>query len=170
MGFYCEWHWHRRTSRELTPFQNLGDFKSTSCFTPFAYVYLWFSLFIAVAVYAVDIFTAYQLLAFSKWSSQIEPSQLIPFDVSKWVFTICIILSFVNLAYEYLRAVRIMRRGSVAECFLDALAARLETIRIGSGRGWRRFLVFAELTDSKKGAEYIALFTFFTFQCRATGC
>lgn len=33
-----------------------------------------------------------------------------------------------------------------------------------NGRGWRRFLVFAELTKSKKGAEYVALFTFFSFQ------
>jgi hypothetical protein len=29
-------------------------------------------------------------------------------------------------------------------------------------------LVFAELTKSKKGAEYIALFTFFSFQCKAS--
>lgn len=38
---------------------------------------------------------------------------------------------------------------------------------MGQGRGWKRFLVFAELTKSKKGAEYIALFTFFSFQCEA---
>lgn len=59
----------------------------------------------------------------------------------------------------------IIRRGSVAESFLDNLAVRLQSIRIcGSGKGWRRFLVFAELTKSKKGAEYIALFTYFSFQ------
>ncbi|KAK3303554.1 uncharacterized protein B0T15DRAFT_279036 [Chaetomium strumarium] len=165
MGFLS----HRRRDVEVNPeqkwdFISLNDFKSTSCFTPFAYGYLWFSLIISLAVYAVDVFTAYQLLAFNKWSSQIEPTQLVPFDISKWIFSICIILSFANLAYEYFRAVTIMRRGSVAECFLDSLAARLESIRLGSGRGWKRFLVFAELTKSKKGAEYIALFTFFSFQ------
>lgn len=59
----------------------------------------------------------------------------------------------------------IIRRGSVAESFLDNLAVRLQSIRIcGSGKGWRRFLVFAELTKSKKGAEYIALFTYFSLQ------
>lgn len=105
-------------------------------------------------------------MAFNRWSSQIEPTQLIPFDISKWIFTVCIILSFVNLAYEFIRAINIMRRGSVAESFLDSLAARLESIRLGSGQGWKRFLVFAELTRSKKGAEYIALFTFFSFQCK----
>ncbi|AEO64014.1 uncharacterized protein THITE_2109685 [Thermothielavioides terrestris NRRL 8126] len=165
MGFLS----HRRRDVEVQPeqkwdFISLNDFKSTSCFTPFAYGYLWFSLIISLAVYAVDVFTAYQLLVFNKWSSTIEPTTLVNFNITKWIFSVCIILSFVNLAYEYFRAVAIMRRGSVAECFLDSLAARLESIRMGSGKGWKRFLVFAELTKSKKGAEYIALFTFFSFQ------
>lgn len=155
---------HQLTRERL---QSLNDFKATSCLAPFAYCYLWFSLILSVAVYAVDVFTAYQLLAFGKWSSTIEATKLVNFDVTKYIFAVCIILSFVNLAYEYFRAIAIMRRGSVAECFLDSLAARLESIRLGSsGRGWKRFLVFAELTKSKKGAEYIALFTFFSFQCK----
>ncbi|KAL2264649.1 hypothetical protein VTJ83DRAFT_7159 [Remersonia thermophila] len=165
MGFLS----HRRRDVEVNPeqkwdFISLNDFKATSVGPVFAYAFLWISLVISMAVYAVDVFTAYQLLAFNKWSSQIEPTQLIPFDISKWIFTICILLSVANLCYEYFRAIAIMRRGSVAECFLDSLAARLESIRLGSGRGWKRFLVFAELTKSKKGAEYIALFTFFSFQ------
>ncbi|CAK7267034.1 Potassium transporter [Sporothrix epigloea] len=144
----------------------LNDFKSQSCFTPIAYVYLYFSLCLSIAVYAVDTFTAVNLLVFDRWSSEIAPTQLISFTVSKWIFSICIILSVVNLAYEHIRALRIMRRGSVAECYLDNLAVRLESVRIGTGQGhgWKRFLVFAELTRSKKGAEYIALFTYFSFQ------
>lgn len=142
----------------------LNDFKSTSCLTPFAYCYLWFSLFLSIAVYGVDGFTAVNLLVFDKWSSDIEPSQLVPFDVSKWIFAICIILSVINLLYEHIRAHRVMRRGSVAECYLDSLAARLESIRFGSGKGFKRFLVFAELTKSKKGAEYVALFSYFSLQ------
>ncbi|KAK4190982.1 hypothetical protein QBC35DRAFT_45548 [Podospora australis] len=149
---------------ETWDFISLNDFKSTSCWTPFAYVILWISMFLSVAVYAVDTFTAYQLLAFNNWSSQIEPSQMVNFDTTKWIFTGCIILSVINLIYEHIRANRIMRRGSVAESFLDHIAQRLECFRMGKGRGWKRFLVFAELTKSKKGAEYIALFTFFNFQ------
>lgn len=59
---------------------------------------------------------------------------------------------------------RVMKRGAVAESFLDSLAVRLQCIRWGKGRGYKRFLVFAELTKSKKGAEYVALFTYFSFQ------
>jgi hypothetical protein len=119
---------------------------------------------LSCAVYGVDTFTAINLLAFNEWSSEIKPTQLISFDVSKWIFSICIILSIINLAFEHIRANRIMRRGSVAECYLDSLAVRLESVRMGNGQGWRRFLVFAELTKSKKGAEYVALFTYFSFQ------
>ncbi|CAK7214201.1 Potassium transporter [Sporothrix bragantina] len=142
----------------------LNDFKSQSCFTPIAYAYLYFSLGLSIAVYAVDTFTAVNLLVFDRWSSEIAPTQLISFTASKWIFSICIILSVINLAYEHIRAMRIMRRGSVAECYLDNLAVRLESVRLGKGQGWKRFLVFAELTKSKKGAEYIALFTYFSFQ------
>ncbi|KAI0849813.1 hypothetical protein F5Y00DRAFT_51797 [Daldinia vernicosa] len=158
-----------RKQAEIRPEQkwdaiSLKDFKSTSCFTPFAYAYLYFSLIISVAVYGVDTFTAINLLAFNTWSSSIAPTQLISRDVSKWIFSICIIASFVNLAFEHIRAMRVMKRGSVAECYLDNLAVRLESARLGKGQGWRRFLVFAELTKSKKGAEYVALFTYFSFQ------
>ncbi|KAG5928350.1 hypothetical protein E4U42_000796 [Claviceps africana] len=141
---------------------NLQDFKAKGCGPGFAYGYLCFMLIISTAVYAVDSFTAVNLLAFNRWSSKIEPA--IPFDVSKWIFSVCILLSFVNLAFEGIRAIRVMRRNNVAECFLDSLAARWESIRLGSGQGWRRFLVFAELTKSKKGSEYVALFTYFSFQ------
>lgn len=58
-----------------------------------------------------------------------------------------------------------MRRGSVAESYLNPLAATLESIRINSeASGWRRFLVFAALTKSRKGADYVALFVYFQFQ------
>lgn len=56
-----------------------------------------------------------------------------------------------------------MRRGSVAESYLDPLAATLESIRVGCD-GWKRFLVFAALTKSRKGADYVALFAYFQFQ------
>lgn len=121
-------------------------------------------MLISSAVYGVDTFTAVNLLAFDKWSSSIEPG--IPLSISKWIFSICIIASWVNLGFEYLRAYRVIRRGAVAESYLDSLAVRIQSTRMGqTGLGWRRFLVFAELTKSKKGAEYVALFTYFAFQC-----
>lgn len=142
---------------------NLDDFKSESCFTPFSYFFLYVFLVISLAVYAVDTFTAVNLLAFSRWAGQIKPT--IPFTVSRWIFAVCIIISFVLLALRWLHAIRAIRSGSIAQSYLDSLAVRIQSIRPGKrGRGWRRFLVFAELTKSKKGAEYVALFAYFSFE------
>ncbi|KAI2636723.1 hypothetical protein GGS21DRAFT_44756 [Xylaria nigripes] len=158
-----------RKAAEIQPEQkwdaiSLQDFKPSSVFTYIAYGYLYFSILLSLAVYGVDIFTAINLLAFNHWSSSIEPTQLLTFQQSKWIFAGAILASLVNLMFEHFRAWRVMKRGSVAECYLDNLGVRLESIRIGSGQGWRRFLVFAELTKSRKGAEYVALFSYFSLQ------
>lgn len=123
-------------------------------------------LVVSVAVYALDSYTAVNLLILDQWSSKIEPD--IPLEISKWVFSGCIILSFLNLGWESWRAFRVIKRGNVAASYLDPLAVRWESIRMGSGQGWKRFLVFAELTKSKKGAEYVALFTYFSLQGRSS--
>ncbi|KAI9829168.1 MAG: hypothetical protein M1832_000191 [Thelocarpon impressellum] len=141
---------------------NLSDFKSTSCLTPMSYGILYISLLISVAVYAVDVFIAVNLLFYDRWTGSVKPVAL---NITKWVFAGCILLSFINLAFEWTRAVRVMKRGGVAESYLDPLAVRIQSIRPGkNGRGWRRFLVFAELTKSRKGVEYVALFSYFSFK------
>lgn len=56
-------------------------------------------------------------------------------------------------------AFKVMRRGCVTDDYLDDLAVVLQSIRCGTG--WQRFLVFAELTKSKKKVSWIALFVYF---------
>jgi len=143
--------------------QNLSDFKSTSCVTPLSYGVLYYFLLVSVAVYVVDIFTAANLLFFDRWSGQVQP--VIPFTYARWIFAGCIVLSWVLLFYRWMRAIRVIRGGVVAASYLDPLAVRVQSVRTGKeGRGWRRFLVFAALTKGRKGAEYVALFTFFSFE------
>lgn len=165
MGLHCEsCESPGREPRGLTiNLQNLDDFKNTTCFTGFSYGMVWVFLVLSLAFYGVDSFTAVNLLVFSRWSGQIEPS--IPFSISRWIFAACIMLSFVLLFFRWLRTIRVIRSGSIAECYLDPLAVRVQSIRLGRrGRGWKRFLVFAELTKSKKGADYVALFSYFSFE------
>jgi hypothetical protein len=142
---------------------NLSDFKSTSCFTPLSYGVLYITLIVSVAVYIADIFVAVNLLLFNKWAGQIKP--WLDLKYTRWIFAGCIILSLVLLVYRWIRAIRAIRTGGIAQSYLDPLAVGLQSIRVGErGRGYRRFLVFAELTKSKKGVEYIALFTYFSFE------
>ncbi|TKA60741.1 hypothetical protein B0A55_10604, partial [Friedmanniomyces simplex] len=143
---------------QLFSFITLSDFRKTSTWTLLAYIWLWFMAIVAIAVYAVDTFTAVNLLAFDKWSGQVKPE--VPFKYSKWIFAVCILLSWLLCFYEFFRAVRVIRRGGVAESYMDPLAVTLQSMR---PQGWRRFLVFTELTKSKKGADYIAFFVYFAF-------
>ncbi|KAL8754032.1 MAG: hypothetical protein Q9199_004617, partial [Rusavskia elegans] len=142
---------------------NLGDFRSTSCYSTLSYIILYNFIFISVAVYAVDLFTAANLLFFNRWSGQVKP--VISFKIARWLFAACILLSLVLLVYRWIRALRVIRSGVVAASYLDPLAVRIQSIRPGArGRGFRRFLVFGALTEGRKGAEYIALFTYFSFE------
>jgi hypothetical protein len=140
-------------------FITLSDFKNRSCWTPIAYFWLWCMALVGVAVYAVDTFTAVNLLVFDQWSSQVQPK--LPFKYSKWIFAICILLSWALCVYEWLRAIRVIRRGGVAASYMDPLGASLQSMR---PKGWKRFLVFTELTRSKKGTDYVAFFVYFAFQ------
>ena len=128
-----------------------------------SYGILYVFIFISVAVYAVDLFTAANLLFFNRWSGQVKP--VISFKIARWLFAACILLSLVLLVYRWIRALRVIKSGVVAASYLDPLAVRIQSIRPGArGRGFRRFLVFGALTEGRKGAEYIALFTYFSFE------
>lgn len=140
-------------------FIELDDFKCTSFWTYLAYGWLWFMGFVGVAVYAVDTFTAINLLAFDQWSSQVKPQ--IPLKYSKWIFSICIFVSWALLIYEWFRAIRVIKKDGVAASYMDPIAASLQSMR---SRGWKRFLVYTELTRSKKGTDYVAFFVYFGFQ------
>ena len=85
--------------------------------------------------------------------------------MAKWIFAGCIIASYVFLVYRWIKAVRVIRSGSISESYLEPLAAIFQSIRITkSGQGWKRFLVFAESTRSKKSIEVVALFVYLQFK------
>ncbi|QIX02032.1 hypothetical protein AMS68_007549 [Peltaster fructicola] len=137
----------------------LNDFKSTSAWNMPAYVWLWILFISTIVIYAVDTFTAVNLIVFNKWSSQVKPA--IPFDYSKWIFAGCILFSWALWGFEWFRAIRVINRGGVAESYMDPLAVSLQSMR---SKGWNRFLVFAELTKSKKGMDLVAFFSYFAFK------
>lgn len=137
----------------------LSDFKSTSSWNTIAYLWVWIMAIVAVAVFAADTFTAVNLLAYNKWTSKVEPK--IPIEYARWIFAGCILFGFVLYIFNWIFAIRAIRRGGIADSFLDPLAATLQSMR---GSGWRRFLVFANLTQSKKGTDYVAFFVYFSFQ------
>ncbi|PSR80136.1 hypothetical protein BD289DRAFT_75509 [Coniella lustricola] len=136
--------------------------KKAGITTHLDYLLLHVKMVISAIVYAMDMFTAINLIIFDHWSGDIKPP--IPFTITRWLFGGCIILSFLNLTYEFYGAWAIIRRGSIVESLLDNMAFRYLSRYTLDGQGWQRFLLFTDLGDTKRKVEHLALFTYVSFQ------
>ncbi|KAF8540277.1 hypothetical protein BDD12DRAFT_804656 [Trichophaea hybrida] len=147
---------------------NLSDFRSKSCLNYTAYFWIYMGTLISVTCYAADIYTAVILLAYNRWTNDtLERASLINFNVAKIVFSVCIFLSFVLLAIDWFFAIKVIKSDGVAEAYMNVIALRFNCIRGGKSKGdtgWKRFLVFSRLTDSRGVVDYLALFTYFAFK------
>ena len=132
MGLFREEEKGPPERKQRWDFITLSDFRSP--FTGIAYAWLWLMAIVAVAVYALDTFTAVNLLVFDRWSSQVQPK--IPFKYSRWIFAVCILISWALCIYEWIRAIRVLKRDGVAASYMDPLAASLQSMR---PKGWKRF-------------------------------
>lgn len=126
---------------------------------------------IAVITILIDIYILLSLHILNEWASAIKP--IIPFDVAKWIFTACIALSFALLFVAWIKAIRVIRAGGIASNYLDPIGVHWSCLFGGvlmkgskdrSDTGYKRFLVFKELTSKRSNREYLALFAYYGFQ------
>lgn len=157
MGFFRRKWMKKHHDQASFDLLDLHQFSSTSCRYLTAYVFMWITLLISLAVYVSDCYTAVVLIAYNRWSSNIDP--VIPFKVSRWLFAGCIILSFVLLIYEFLVAFRVMKSKNVALTYTNNIARNIFSIK-----GYHYFCLFAKITKSRSKVEYLALFVYFTFK------
>lgn len=149
-----------------------------------AYIWIYLSILISFASVAADTYvplkslefsravltllhsyTAITLLVFNRWSSQIQP--VIPFQIAKIIFAVCILISYVLIIVDWFPAQKVIRRGGVADAYMNVVALRWSCVWGGKDKddtGWRRFLVFARLTKQRGKTDYVALFTYFSFK------
>ncbi|CAG8784688.1 9339_t:CDS:2, partial [Acaulospora morrowiae] len=111
----------------------------------------------SVLVYIADMWTAGILLIFDRWSTSIRPP--IPFFISKWIYVICIFISFFLLALDIKKARNIIKSGDISYAFTNTVAYRFHTMR-----SYSHFCFFSKINNSKKKVDEIAFFVFFTFK------
>jgi hypothetical protein len=113
-------------------------------------------------------YTAIIMLAYNRWTNDtLEKSAIIDFTVAKIIFCVCIFISFALLAVDWFFAIKVIKSDGVAEAYMNPIAVSYNCIRGGHGKedtGWRRFLVFAKLTEARGILDYLALFTYFSFK------
>lgn len=118
---------------------------------------MFIGIIISVAVFVSDIYTAVILLAYDKWSSEIDPA--VPISISRWIFAGCIILSTLLVFVEFMVALRIYRGKNISRTYTNAVARRFYSIR-----GYSYFCLFGKITKSRNKTEYLALFVYFALK------
>ena len=118
---------------------------------------MYVAILIAVAVFASDIYTAVVLLAYDRWSSEIDPS--VPINISRWIFSGCIILSTLLIIFDFIVAIRIYREQNISATYTNSIARKIYSIK-----GYNYFCLFGKITKSRSKTEYLAIFVYFALK------
>ncbi|KAI7819532.1 hypothetical protein BC939DRAFT_262751 [Gamsiella multidivaricata] len=160
-------HWKREKVQDHKfDFINVDDFIDNSCWLQFRYMLVFAAIMRGILVYCSDIFTAVNLLTNSSQTSFIPKTGIeldllgkLPFDVYKYLFSVCILLGFVLLGLEIRRAKMIIASRDISYAFTSLIASRYYTVR-----SYPHFCLFSQINNSKKTVDEIAFFCFFTFR------
>lgn len=135
----------------------MDQFRTTSFRFVCTYMLMYVGIFISLAVLASDVYTTVVLLAYNRWSSSIDPA--VPIRISKWIFTGCIILSFLLLIYDFIVAIRIARKRNISRTYINQNARNMYSVK-----RYNYFCLFGQITTQRSKTEYLILFVYFTLK------
>ncbi|KAL3228502.1 pheromone-regulated membrane protein [Nakaseomyces bracarensis] len=122
---------------------DLDLFKSGSCTWVCKYIIVWVMTLMRVAVLVSDLYTCYKLIALNSWSNNIV-QPIVPFKITKWLFSTCILISFVLWALDILVAIRLLRdskaRRSISRMYLNNCTRTYLSLR-----SFRLFCLFSRI-------------------------
>lgn len=88
---------------------DLDLFKKSKSWVFLKYVFfVWLLTLLKFAVQVSDLYTCFKLLAFNSWSNNIV-QPCIPFKITKWLFSTCILFSFLLWSLEIFMGLRLLR-------------------------------------------------------------
>ncbi|GAA97505.1 uncharacterized protein L969DRAFT_83806 [Mixia osmundae IAM 14324] len=146
-------------------FVDVSDFRDEGFGARLKYAWLYVILIKSAGVYVADLYTAIAMLASNHWSGSLiadaggSTAVTVPFKIGKWIFTGCILLSFLLLAWEAKKARAIVRSRDISFAFTNVMANNWYSIR-----SYDHFCFFCQVSSSKKKKDDFAFFVFFTFK------
>ncbi|SCU79739.1 LADA_0B02850g1_1 [Lachancea dasiensis] len=119
--------------------------------------YAFFILFLTglkIALFVSDVYTCVKLLAFNTWSNNIiQP--YIPFRISKWLFSGCILASVSLMLWEVVSGIHIYRTRNISLTYVNNFSRTVYSVS-----QYNKFCVYNRI--SPEGAfQKLAFFTFF---------
>ncbi|EDO16318.1 hypothetical protein Kpol_1059p8 [Vanderwaltozyma polyspora DSM 70294] len=132
-----------------------SEFKNKKRGTVCSYIFFVLILnFLKTALFISDVYTCIKLLAFNSWSNNIVQPYL-PFRISKWLFSACILFSIVLLIWELIRGLRVFRTKNIALSYVNNFCQTYYSLK-----SYSTFCVFNKITADNR-FQKIAFFTFF---------
>ncbi|EPQ28435.1 uncharacterized protein PFL1_04261 [Pseudozyma flocculosa PF-1] len=151
-------------------FIDVQEYRARGWLTRAKYGFFWLMMVKSFAVYVADIYTAITLLAFGHFNGtngnlydlvQNDPDNnfRVPISYSKWIFTGCILFSFLLLAYEAHKSRAIIKSRDISYAYTNVMSNNYY-----SCRSYDHFCLFNQINNSKKKKDEFAFFIFFTFK------
>ncbi|OLL24363.1 putative vacuolar membrane protein [Neolecta irregularis DAH-3] len=151
-----KWKKEIRTDHKFD-YVELSDFRKNSLFAYAGYAWVHIQILKSCAIYCSELWTAISLLAFNKWNSSVQPK--IPFAISKWIFSGCIIFSYLLLIRDLWICRKILKSRDIATAYFNINVQRTYCVR-----DYNYYCLFEKLTESKKKKDDFAFFVLFTFK------
>ncbi|CAI1517751.1 hypothetical protein SEUBUCD646_0J02440 [Saccharomyces eubayanus] len=107
-----------------------------------------------VALFVSDVYTCIKLLAFNSWSNNIIRPYL-SFEISKWLFSGCILASIVLLVWESIAGIRIYKTGNISLTYVNNFSRNLNSVL-----NYSKFCVY-NMIERKGFRQKMTFFTFF---------
>ncbi|GAA5808139.1 hypothetical protein MFLAVUS_001522 [Mucor flavus] len=146
--------------REIVPdhkFENvnLDAFYDSSCTTRFSYSFVFVVFLKTVCVISADLYTAVSLLVIGQ--TTVTPA--IPTEYSKWIFLICIMVSYLLIIWDLIKSRRILVSKDISGAFTSAIVNKYLSIK-----DYRYFCLFKSISSNSKGNDNYAFFILFTLK------
>lgn len=139
------------------PLQDMSQFRATSFRYIFGYIFTIVSCIISLAAFGSDLYTCVVLLAYDRWTSNIQP--VVPFSISRWIFAACILFSILIIIINFIIAFRIYKTRNISLTYTNSIARDLYSIT-----RYNYFCLFAKITRSRNKTEYLAFFVYFSYK------
>ncbi|KAL1917605.1 uncharacterized protein VTP21DRAFT_3998 [Calcarisporiella thermophila] len=134
---------------------DIDEFHEPHCGKKVKYMFVFLVIIKCILVYCADLWTAVTLLVYNKFS--VNPS--IPFEISKWIYVGCIILSFLLLLLDIRKAKAIIESRDIAYAFTSIIAYRYYALR-----SYPHYCFFTQINNQRKRVDEIAFYVFFTLK------
>ncbi|KAF9428609.1 hypothetical protein BGZ94_001773 [Podila epigama] len=135
-------------------FIHIPDFHNDSAWTRFRYALVWLLLFKAILVLCGDIWTCTILIISDDWTSSIKPT--IDISIARWIYTACILLSFLLLAADFRKANKVIKSQDISYAVSNKIVSGFYCLH-----KYDYFCFIQKIHNSSKIHDKLCFFVFF---------